>query len=135
LKNFNAQINDFVKKSQARIDAVIKVSAQEVFEEAQRDTTHGGRMRVDTGFLKNSGAISYNGLPTGPSRNEGAIPEAQDIGLGIIKWQPAKTPIWFGWTANYARPREYYDGFVATAAQKWQSIVKARADEYRRRAT
>lgn len=135
MKNFNAQINDFVKKSQERIDAVIKQSAQDVFEEAQRDTTHGGRMRIDTGFLKNSGAISYNGLPTGPSRNEGDIPNAQDVALGVVKWQPAKTPIWFGWTANYARAREYYDGFVAESTKKWQAIVKKRADEYRKRAT
>ena len=27
----------------------------------------GGRMRVDTGFLRASGQLSFNGMPTGPS--------------------------------------------------------------------
>lgn len=95
----------------------------------------GGRMRVDTGFLRASGQMSFNGMPTGPLRGDpeqryewdGKSFELQLAGLeiGMI--------VYFGWTAAYAAAREARDGFMAGAAQKWQSFVDKRAAELRNR--
>ena len=40
--------------------------------------------------------------------------------------------VYVGWTANYARPREYRDGFLASAAQKWPDFVDKNAARARR---
>ena len=40
---------------------------------------------------------------------------------------------WFGWTANYARYREAYDGFLYSVAQDWQNIVNRVIAEAKKR--
>ena len=52
--------------------------------------------------------------------DEGAI-EAVIIGASITD------TIYLGFTASYARPREYRDGFVEGAVQQWQQIVTRNA--------
>lgn len=121
---FSAVVDEWVLKSERRMDAIMKQSAQEVINEAQTPVAKGGHMRVDTGFLRASGSVSLNGLPSGPSRPAapGGTYEPADISLEIAKAKLGDT-IFFGWVANYARAREAKDGFARLAAQNWSKIV------------
>lgn len=135
-ESFAAQVNKWVQASQGRMEAVLKQSAQEVIEIAQTPRSKGGRMRVDTGFLINSGKASIGTLPAGRSDNPGVnIGDEWDDGqvtLTLVRLKPGQT-LYFGWTANYARARENKDGFLRMAAQQWQQIVNKNAAELRRR--
>lgn len=132
-RKFNGQISDFVRKSETRMIAVVRQSAHDVFEDAQVSTAKGGRMRVDTGFLRNSGQVSLTGLPSGPERLEEGMPIPANIKGSTVSWQPRRGPIWFGWTASYARAREYHDGFMVEAAKKWQQFINKNTAEIKRR--
>lgn len=126
-QTFTAQIDAWCSKVEARREAVFKQSAQDVIDAAQVPTAKGGRMRVDTGFLRASGRASTSGLP-GLEENPYTEPNSvnwadDDVSLVIAGARPGQ-PIFFGWAANYARIRESYDGFRAHAALQWQAIVK-----------
>jgi hypothetical protein len=121
---FSAEVSEFVAATQKRITALGRQSIIELINEAQTPVAKGGRMRVDTGFLRASGALSLSGMPSGPERGDpdkkySTAPVAQ---VELAGWQPGQT-IWFGWTANYAKYREAYDGFLFAAVQNWQAIV------------
>lgn len=119
------------------MEAVFRESAQRVIAEAQRPKGEGGRMPVDTGFLRASGQVSLSGPPL---IRQGFVPpndakpgsyayNASPIALQIAGAKLGGT-IWFGYTAAYAAAREYGargqapDAFVRGAAQQWQQIVK-----------
>jgi hypothetical protein len=126
-KNFEAQVTEIARKTQARILAVQRMSIQTAIDEMQTPVAKGGNMRVDTGFLRASGAMSLTGMPTGPSRNDASepnsVPYNEDTpALTLAKVQLGDRVYW-GWTANYARYREYRDGFMRTVLQRWQRIV------------
>lgn len=132
---FVADVEAFVTTTQKRIDLVVKQSTQEVVNQAQLPTAQGGRMRVDTGFLRASGQVSLNGMPSGPGRGErnGSYQwESSAANLSIMGAEPGAT-IWFGWTANYAKYREAYDGFLIAAVQNWQTIVNSKVAEIKSR--
>lgn len=131
---FAASVGAFVAQSEQRMDAVFRESVQRTIEEAQTPVGKGGKMRVDTGFLRNSGAASLSGMPSGLSRprGKGDKGEPQDVDA-VIAGAPRGATIWFGWTANYARPREYVDGFLRSAAQNWQKTVETVAAELKAR--
>jgi hypothetical protein len=135
-KRFSADVDRWVRKSRARMAAVFKESTDRVIAEAQVPVAEGGRMRVDTGFLRASGQASLNGLPSGPSRPaEGVFRythRREDVALVISRAQLGDT-VFFGWTANYARHREVRDGFLRSAAQNWRPIVASVTAEAKRR--
>ena len=110
---------------------VTKESIEDVIEEANKPVSAGGRMRVDTGFLRSSGVGAVNQIPSGPS--EGIKRKAGQTGIiynytiqpvlsALINLKDGDT-FYYGWTARYAEIREAYDGFVASAVQKWDEIV------------
>jgi len=126
VKKFSAQVGDIVSKTEKRLIALARQSTQELVDQAQTPVAKGGKMRVDTGFLRASGQMSLNGMPTGPVR--------PDTDQEQYSWQQttvittlAKLKLggaaFFGWTANYAKYREAYDGFLETAVQNWPAIV------------
>lgn len=125
-----AKVEQFIKKSERRTEAIIKQSVQDLIEQVQLPTGKGGRMRIDTGFLRASGQASLTGMPTGPSRPTNAEPNFYDDGsevpdtviLTIARFKIGGR-IWFGWTANYAKYREAHDAFLRLGVQNWQSIV------------
>jgi hypothetical protein len=128
---FSAQVADIVKRNSAKADSLIKMSIQDVIEDAQTPVAKGGRMRVDTGFLRASGQLSLTGMPSGPERGApGATynPSDANLILGIAGLKAGDT-IYFGWTANYAAAREFHDGYLAGAVQKWQQIVNKYAEQ------
>jgi hypothetical protein len=135
-KSFTAQVEDIVSTSEKRLNALMRESLSRVIDDMQTPTAKGGRMHVDTGFLRASGQASLNGMPTGPGRGdrEGAYvysPENTiNVSIGQLK---LGSTFFFGWTANYAQYRELYDGFLETALQKWPAIVASVTDDIRKR--
>lgn len=132
-RDFSAQIDSWVRQSRERVESVIKDATQQVIDDAQAPVGKGGRMRVDTGFLRASGQASLSGLPTGPSR-QGESATEQDANLVIGRWNPMSgIALWFGWTANYARVRESKDAFLGLAVQRWQEFVNKSVQRLRGR--
>ena len=124
-KRFSAQVQDQVRLVKRRMLAVKRQSTQDVINLAQTPVAKGGRMRVDTGFLRASGRMSMQGLPRGNGVNPGTPGQEwneDDVLLFLADTDLGET-IYFGWVANYARPREFKDGFLRGAAEKWQSVV------------
>lgn len=125
VKSFTAQVDDFVLKTEKRMVALVRQSVQEVVDIAQTPVAKGGNMRVDTGFLRASGQMSLTGMPGGPGRGDKGKPynwSASSVELTLANVKVGNT-IFFGWSANYAKYREAYDGFLEGAVQKWPAIV------------
>jgi len=84
-------------------------------------------MPVDTGFLRASMAVSFDGMPSGPSRGDQKTAYAYDdaqVTLKLAGVEVGKT-IYAGWTAEYAIYSEERYGFCRSAAQNWQNHVSA----------
>lgn len=123
--SFTTQLDAWVKKSEKRVELVFKESFSRVVDEAQKPVAKGGNMRIDTGFLRNSGQAAIGGLPSGPDKNPGVKQpdwNNSEIITTINRLKLGQT-IFFGWTANYAIHRENKDAFVRRATQNWQMIV------------
>jgi len=125
---FGSQVRAFTEKAKAMQGVIFRESATKLMEEANTPEGQGGRMPVDTGFLRNSVAASVEGMPT-----DGAQPPA----LVFATLELGQT-VWAGWTAAYAMRMEhgfYGDdslgrkyaqpgkGFARAAAQRWDFIV------------
>lgn len=132
-KPFAAQIAELAEKTLEQQRAVMSASIQDVIEAAQLPVAQGGRMPVDTGFLRNSLVSELNGSKVA----EG--PESYTLVAAQI--EPGDTAR-FGWPAEYAMRIEYgFVGedslgrtfnqqgkfFVEGAAAQWQEIVAKNA--------
>lgn len=128
--NFADQVGAFVAKSNSRMTAVFRQSAQDVINEAQEPRGSGGNMPVDTGFLRNSGQAALNNTPSGesvkPDNYAGGTWSADEAALIISRAQLGDRVV-FGWVANYAPYMERRYGFLRLAAQNWNSIVQRNA--------
>lgn len=133
--DFAAQIDAWVRKSQDRTKAVLQESAARLIEDAQTvgpsvknpSNGAGGKMPVDTGFLRASMAVSFDGMPSGPNRGDPKQAYAYDdaqVTLKLAGVEVGKT-IYAGWTADYAIYAEERYGFCRSAAQNWQNHVSA----------
>lgn len=125
--NFTAQVSDWVRQTEQRLDAVFKQSAQEVIFDMQNRTP------VDTGFARASVVVSTSAMPSIDPNKTGAgsgtyAPDVQEIALAIAGAEIGET-IFAGYTAAYAVPLEYGhskqapNGMVRLAAQRWPAIV------------
>lgn len=136
---FAADIEGIAELTDRRLLAVARASFSDVIDIAQTPTAKGGRMRVDTGYLRASGQFSLNGMPTGGVRGaDNAVKYQYDDGnkpLNVTLLDTAKigAVFHFGWTANYARYREVFDGFLEGALQHWGTIVTYHVDQARER--
>ena len=117
-----ATLDQWTKKTEKRIDAVLKDATQSVVAVAQQTKAKGGRMPVDTGNLRNSLQSSVAGGASG----EGA--SSYIMVAGNMKGGDLAT---FTWTAEYAaavnngnrgRPGAH---FVEGAVDQWPAIVRA----------
>ena len=136
--SFTADVEDWVRETNERMEAVMRASLNDVVENAQTPVARGGRMRVDTGFLRASGRASLDGWPSGPDvKPPTAGPNSFSYNGEAVVATLSKLKIgdtfYFGWTANYARYRELYDGFLEAAMQNWARIVAFNADTLRKR--
>ena len=135
---FTSDVEDIVAVSEKRMIALMRQSISDVIDNAQTPVGKGGRMRVDTGFLRASGQPSLNGMPQGPSRGERTEPNSYSYDEGnnvTVKLGDLQIGgvFYFGWTAAYARYRELYDGFLEGALQHWGRIVAFNTDTIRQR--
>lgn len=127
-RDFARGVELWTEKCHRRALAVFRDSTQRVAEEANRPESQGGKLPVDTGFLRNSQAASTSGIPTTAS---------QPVPLVLLSVQLGDT-IFVGWTAKYAQRMEYGfqgqdalgrtfsqagKGFMRSAIQRWPQIV------------
>ena len=117
-----ATLDQWTKKTEKRIDAVLKDATQSVVAVAQQTKAKGGRMPVDTGNLRNSLQSSVAGGAMGEGK------ESYIMVAGNMKGGDLAT---FTWTAEYAaavnngnrgRPGAH---FVEGAVDQWPAIVRA----------
>jgi hypothetical protein len=122
--SFSADLQRFNAKVQRRALDVARESIQDVIDDAQTPKAKGGRMPVDTGFLRNSLASGLNGSFGAPDENSYTLTIGQ-LDLGDVAR--------FAWTAEYAIFQELgtssFAGnhFVGVAAAKWPQFVEANA--------
>ena len=117
-----AQLDQWTKKTERRIDAVLKDATQSVVAIAQQTKAKGGRMPVDTGNLRNSLQSSVAG---------GAMGEGKESYIMVAAGMNGGDLATFTWTAEYAaavnngnrgRPGAH---FVEGAVDQWPAIVRA----------
>jgi len=117
-----ATLDQWTKKTERRIDAVLKDATQSVIAVAQQTKAKGGRMPVDTGNLRNSLQSSVAGGASGEGK------ESYIMVAGNMKGGDVAT---FTWTAEYAaavnngnrgRPGAH---FVEGAVDQWPAVVRA----------
>lgn len=141
--SFEAQVSAWVAATKQRTVAVRNESAQRIIEIAQRPMAAGGRMRVDTSFLRASLlATTSNALPGPTFKPDGDVRFSYDAGQVALTIAGADLDdvITAVWTANYARPRNYGsrgqpgDHFRDLAAQQWTNVVAQVAAEAQSRA-
>jgi len=117
-----ATLDQWTKKTEKRIDAVLKDATQSVVAVAQQTKAKGGRMPVDTGNLRNSLQSSVAGGATG---------EGKDSYIMVAAGMNGGDLATFTWTAEYAaavnngnrgRPGAH---FVEGAVDQWPAIVRA----------
>lgn len=133
-KTFSAQVDAFVLKSKARMTAVFRESVQRVSEEANTTIHEGGKLPIDTGFLRSSYSVSLSGMPFGlgepPDRDARYRYDQSHVDL-VISDADIGDVIYGGWTARYAQVQEERNGFMRSAVQNWQSIVNGVVNEVR----
>lgn len=132
-KKFTADVDAFAKLTKDKMLKVAKQSIQDVMLDAQTPVAKGGRMPVDTGFLRNSIVSGIEGS-TSNEGNDAITFTIAGMDLGDV--------LTFAWTAEYALRRHY--GFNGTdslgrtysetgalwrdaAAAKWQQTVRKNA--------
>ena len=117
-----ATLDQWTKKTEKRIDAVLKDATQSVVAVAQQTKAKGGRMPVDTGNLRNSLQSSVAGGASGEGEASHILVAPQMKGGDVAT---------FTWTAEYAaavnngnrgRPGAH---FVEGAVDQWPAIVRA----------
>ena len=117
-----AQLDQWTKKTERRIDAVLKDATQTVISVAQTPKSKGGRLPVDTGNLRNSLQSSIAG---------GASGEGKSSHILVAPLMEGGDVATFTWTAEYAaavnngnrgRPGAH---FVEGAVDQWPAIVRA----------
>ena len=124
-------LDQWTKKTEKRIDAVLKDATQSVVAVAQQTKAKGGRMPVDTGNLRNSLQSSIAGGASGEGKS------SHILVAPLMKGGDLAT---FTWTAEYARRvnngftgadslgRNYSQvgaHFVEGAVDQWPAIVRA----------
>ena len=117
-----ATLDQWTKKTERRIDAVLKDATQTVISVAQTPKSKGGRLPVDTGNLRNSLQSSVAG---------GAMGEGKESYIMVAAGMKGGDLATFTWTAEYAaavnngnrgRPGAH---FVEGAVDQWPAIVQA----------
>lgn len=139
-KSFSAQVDEWVRQTDERIEAVVKQSAQDVIEIMQTPVGKGGNMPVDTGFLRASLQVSLHQPFPANLPNPGIARDwnQSETIMAIAGFELGGT-LYATYTANYAGYVEYGAqgrpgrAFVRLAAQQWPRIVNQNAVELRRR--
>lgn len=144
-QRFSVQVDAWVTKTKARMEAVRKESAQRVVEIMQTPgpsvanpgATGGGRMPIDSGFLRSSlqGVIGDT-LPPVRFKPNGDRKHSYDGGQVnlVIAGSTLGDIIVVAYTANYAKFVEARYAFVRLASQQWPRVVEEVVREAKSRA-
>lgn len=127
-KSPEASIDEWVKLSDARMRAVFQQSAQDLGEAVNTPKAKGGRLPVDTGFLRASFGADINSVPRGSGGTDFDI---QPLILAIQR-AVLGDAILFGYSANYAKVQEAKNGFIRLNVQNWPSIVSKAVKKVKR---
>ena len=120
-----ATLDQWTKKTERRIDAVLKDATQSVIAVAQTSRDHGGRMPVITNTLRGSlqSSIAGGAFAEGEASHILVAPQMKGGDLATFTWGNSEYP--------YARPvnngRNGRPGahFVEGAVDEWPAIVRA----------
>jgi len=132
---FSSDVEKWSDKAMKRYRSTARTAVQETVAEANMVRGRGGRMRVDTGFLRASGVAAIDRIPSGQSKNTDNAAFAynpSDLSVTLLRWNPATETLFYGYVANYAVPREYKDGFLRGAVENWDQHVAKAAKEAER---
>lgn len=135
MAGFGNEVAAYVDRYKKRLRATAKESVQETVDIAQKTRGEGGRLRVDTGFLRASLSAKIGSMPSGESENPGQSVsyDGSAVAAELIRWNPDKGETFFaGYTAEYARPRESEDGFMRGATERWPDTVDKVAEKVKR---
>ena len=134
--SFSAQVSDWVRKSEQRMDVVRRTSVQRVVNIAQTPVGQGGNLPLDTGFLRRSLMATTSAMPRVGENLQGS---ENQIALAIANWDAGQA-LYLGYTASYSSHVHWGTRgraarlWVTLAAQRWQQIVAEVARELRSRA-
>ena len=131
MSKFTDQMDAWVLKSKARTEAVFKQSAQFAAEEAQQPIAKGGRMPVDTGYLRNSFGADIGRTPSGRLMSGTDNYSFNAVEAAIVRARVGEAII-FGWAANYAPYMEARYAFARSVIQNWDQIVLRAIDQVKR---
>lgn len=130
--SFDAQVAEILSEREA--DAAFRLACQKSAEDMLETRAEGGRMRVDTGFLRASGVWTKGGPELNATFNpnpQGGYqfsPDATAHALFLSNVE-AGDVVYFTFTANYAIYREYGangqppDAFREGALMRWATHV------------
>lgn len=119
------QIEALAIKARLRTEAATKTAAQAVANEMNTPVAEGGRMPVDTGFLRDSIGAAAGSLPVGPSSpKEDAHGNPEAVAVALAQWN-LNEPFYIGYSAEYVRIQEARNGFIEGAAQNWPEYFDA----------
>lgn len=134
--DFATQVDKIVIKTKERMLDVTAQAILDTVEEAQIPVAKGGKMRVMTGFLRSTGIAALNSIPYGPSderRTDMTYEWDGETVERVVSEMKIGDTFNFGWTANYAKYREAFDGFLESALMNWQSHVDKSVEFFRKR--
>ena len=120
-----ATLDQWTKKTEKRIDAVLKDSTQTVIRTAQKTKVKGGRMPVITNFLRDSLESSIAGGASGQGEESYIMIAASMEGgdLATFTWGNGDVPYAAAVNnGNRGRPGAH---FVEGAVDQWPAIVRA----------
>lgn len=131
--DFASQIDEWTKKTSARMLAVYKGSVQEFISRAQ------ARIPVDTGYARASIRASLEAMPqielTAHRDPDGSYSvDYSSILITINSAQLGQT-LYVGWTANYVPYLEYGhsdqapNGFIGVTVLEWPQIVAGQIEK------
>ena len=132
MTTFSAQVADWVRKSEKLTEAVFKESSQRVVNEMQKVQGEGGRMPVDTGFLRASLVPSINASSVTLRENPGSFTQSDDsivalkiAGLEIGDTFYAVYAAEYAAAVNYGAQNRDAAGFLEGATAQWSAIVNS----------
>jgi len=140
-KSFAQQVDEWTRKTKARVSAVHKKSVELLADEMSTSVREGGRVPYKDGNLARSLLASTTGMP---KTAEGPFSGAS-VGI-VTATLRVDQPVWLGYQAVYARRQNYgfvgadvlgrvYNQqgsyFVEYAIDMWPTIVKRAAEKTR----
>ena len=127
--DFGGDVARFGIRYQKRLRAVARESVQDVIEIAQTPKGDGGRMPIQTGFLRASIQAGLHSMPAGPTQGKKDTTYARQVAgepvaVALLRWDPSTTDrLFVGWTANYARHMDAKNSYLSSAVELWDQIV------------